>query len=458
MKKILFLLLCIANCLLPTDNLLLAGDTLRPKNPKPIVYVLPIKEEIGPVSSRHLLEGLRQADKVKADYIVLYLNTYGGAVDDADKMRTAILNCKTPVFAFVDNNAASAGALIAISCDSIYMAPGANIGAATVVGQDGQPAPEKYQSYMRSILRSTAEQNKRDPKIAEAMNDSRAFIPGVNDSGKVLTFTTSEAIKNNYCEGEAKSVEEVLKLAHVENYEIQTYEISSVGNVIDWLINPVISGFLIMIIVAGIYYEFQAPGTIFPIAASMLAALLYFAPHYLQGLAENWEILLFFVGLILLALEIFVIPGFGVAGVLGILFIVVGLTLSLIKSVPTNFPVNLPEGNAFVTALGIVLGATVLSIALSFWLFGRFIKSSMFSKVSVQSVISKEQGFMGVDMTQKNLVGMTGTAFTVLRPSGKVEIEGNIYDATAESGFIEHGEKVVVVKFETAQLFVRKVI
>ena len=211
-----------------------------------------------------------------------------------------------------------------------------------------------------------------------------------------------------------------------------------------------------MIIIAGIYYEFQAPGTIFPIAASMFAALLYFAPHYLQGLAENWEILVFFLGVILLALEIFVIPGFGVAGVLGILFIIIGLTLSLIKSVPGNFPVNLPEGNAFVNALFIVIASMILSIGLSFWLFGRFIKSSMFSKVSVQSIISKEQGFVGVDMTAQSLVGKEGFAFTVMRPSGKVEIEGNVYDATAESGFIEQGEKVTVVKFETAQLFVRR--
>ncbi|MFI5163617.1 MAG: nodulation protein NfeD [Bacteroidia bacterium] len=445
----------IAYCLLSICSLF-AGDTLKPKNSKPIVFVLPIKEEIGPVSSRHLLEGIKQANDANADYIILYLNTYGGAVDDADKMRTAILSCKIPVYAFVDNNAASAGALIAISCDSIYMAPGANMGAATVVGQDGKPAPEKYQSYMRSILRSTAEQNKRDPKIAEAMNDSRAYIQGVNDSGKVLTFTTSEAIKNHYCEGEAKTVEEVLKLAHIDNYEIQTYEVSSVGSVIDWLINPVISGFLIMIIVAGIYYEFQAPGTIFPIAGSMIAALLYFAPHYLQGLAENWEILVFFAGLILLALEIFVIPGFGIAGVLGILFIVLGLTLSLVKSVPTNFPVNLPEGNSFVKALFIVMASMITSIGLSFYFFGRFIRSSAFSRVSVQSIISKEEGFMGVDMTSKDLVGKEGTAFTILRPSGKVQIDGNVYDATAESGYIDKDEKIVVVKYETAQLFVRK--
>ena len=339
---------------------------------KNIVYVLPIKEEIGPASLRHIEEGFAEAEKNKSDYIILHINTYGGAVDAADKMRTLILNQKIPVFGFIDNNAASAGALISIACDSIYMAPGANIGAATVVDQNGTPTPEKYQSYMRSMLRSTAEKSGRDPKIAEAMNDPRAYIQGVNDSGKVLTFTTSEAIKNNYCEGEANSVAEVLKLAKVENYTISEYKISNVGSIIDWLINPVISGILIMIIMGGIYYEFQAPGTIFPIAASIVAALLYFAPHYLGGLAENWEILLFFIGLILLGIEVFVIPGFGIAGVGGILFIVLGLSLSLVKSVPTDFPVNLPDGNAFVNALFLVIGAMVLSIGLSFYLWGRF--------------------------------------------------------------------------------------
>ena len=437
----------------------IAGNPILAQNnssKKKIVFVLPIKEEIGPASSRHIQEGLKQAEKVKADYIILHLNTYGGAVDDADKTRTAILNCKTPVYAFIDNNAASAGALIAISCDSIYMAPGANIGAATVVDKNGTPAPEKYQSYMRSMLRSTAEQTKRDPKIAEAMNDPRAFIKGVNDSGKVLTFTASEALKNHYCEGEAKTVEEVLKHAHINNYEIHTYEVSKVGGIIDWLINPFVSGILIMIIIAGIYYEFQAPGTIFPIAASIAAALLYFAPHYLQGLAENWEILVFIVGLILLALEIFVIPGFGIAGVLGIVLIILGLTLSLIKSVPTtNFPVNLPEGDAFAKALGIVMAAMFLSVGLSFYLFGRFIRSSAFSRVSVQSVIGKEH-VVGTEVAEKNLIGKQGITTTILRPSGKVEIDGDIYDATAETGYIDKGEKIEVVRFETAQLFVRK--
>lgn len=421
------------------------------------VFVLPIQEEIGPASARHIKEGLKQAKELNADYIILHLNTYGGAVHDADEMRTAILKNTIPIYAFIDNNAASAGALISIACDSIYMAPGANIGAATVVGQDGAPAPEKYQSYMRSILRSTAEQKKRDPKIAEAMNDPRIYIPGVNDSGKVLTFTTNEAIKNKYCQGEAQNIEAVLRLAGITSYEIHTYQITRIGTVIDWLINPFISGILIMIIIAGIYYEFQAPGTIFPIAASAVAALLYFAPHYLQGLAENWEILVFIIGLILLALEVFVIPGFGVAGVAGILCIVLGLTLSLVKSVPSNLPVNLPDGNAFVYALSVVLISMLLSIGLSFLLFRKFLQSTLFHKVSVQSTFSKEEGYVGVDLNEKKLHGKEGTAHTILRPSGKVEIEGTIYDATAETGYIDKGEKIVVVKFEAAQLFVRKI-
>lgn len=426
------------------------------KNKHSVIYVLPIKEEIGPASTRHIKEGFEQAQVLNADYIILHLNTFGGTVDAADEMRTMLLNSKIPVHAFIDNNAASAGALIAIACDSIYMAPGASIGAATVVKPDGTLAPEKYQSYMRSMLRSTAEAKGRNPQIAEAMNDSRIYIPGVNDSGKVLTFTVSEAIKNNYCEGEAKNIEEVLKHLKIEKYKIEEYKITALGKIIDFLINPVVSGILIMIILGGIYYELQTPGVGFPLAAAAIAALLYFAPHYLEGLAENWEILLFIVGVILLGVEIFVMPGFGIAGTMGILFMVTGLALSLVKSVPSDFVVNLPEADAFVKALFTVIILVILSIGISFFLFGKISRSSIFSHVSVQTRVGKEEGFVGVDMKEKELIGKKGVAFTILRPSGKVEIEGNIYDATADSGYIEKGESVEVVRFETAQLFVRK--
>src|SRR5665648_717036 len=140
----------------------LAADSLNvvPKNK--LVYVFPIKENIGPGIWRQTIKAFAEAESLKADIIVLHMNTYGGTVLDADSMRTKVLNSQIPVYVFIDNNASSAGALISIACDSIYMRKGANMGAATVVNATGQAMPDKYQSYMRSIMRSTAEAQGED--------------------------------------------------------------------------------------------------------------------------------------------------------------------------------------------------------------------------------------------------------------------------------------------------------
>ncbi|MGL5691634.1 MAG: SDH family Clp fold serine proteinase, partial [Bacteroidales bacterium] len=204
-----------------------------------LFYVVDLKKEIGSTTWLYVKNGLQEAHKQKADAVIIHMNTYGGAVLFADSIRTAILNDSLPVYCFVDNNAASAGALIAIACDSIYMRNGANIGAATVVDQTGKQMPDKYQSYMRSTIRSTAESHgadtifvngkkeirwKRNPLIAEAMVDSRIVVPGLIDSTKVLTFTTEEAIKNGYCEGRAESVKQLIEdRLHEKDYEIKKY-------------------------------------------------------------------------------------------------------------------------------------------------------------------------------------------------------------------------------------------
>jgi membrane-bound serine protease (ClpP class) len=221
-------------------------------------------------------------------------------LDAADSIRTAILKSDIPVYVFIDNNAASAGALISISCDSIYMNPGANIGAATVVDQSGKPLPDKYQSYMRSMMRSTAEASGRDPDIAQAMVDPRIriYIEGISDTGQVLTFTAKEALKHNFCEGIAESIEEVMELANIKEYTIIEQKLTATDKIIKFLINPFVSGILIMIIIGGIYFELQTPGIGFPIAASAIAAIIYFAPLYIEGLAEHWEIVIFIVGVI----------------------------------------------------------------------------------------------------------------------------------------------------------------
>src|SRR5690606_39468413 len=161
-----------------------------------------------------------------ADMIIIHMDTYGGAVNEADDIRTMILESPVPTHVFIDKDAASAGALIAIACDSIYMAPGASIGAATVVvGGTGEAAPDKYQSYMRSIMRSTAEAKGRDPKIAEAMVDEKLVIEGITEAGSVVTFSVSEAITHGFCEGQVKSIEEIVERQGLEDdYQIIHYK------------------------------------------------------------------------------------------------------------------------------------------------------------------------------------------------------------------------------------------
>lgn len=416
------------------------------------VYKFSIKEEIAPPVQRKTQRAFAEAKAVHADLILIHMNTYGGMLNAADSIRTIILKSEIPVYVFIDNNAASAGALISIACDSIYMTPGANIGAATVVDQTGKPLPDKYQSYMRSMMRSTAETKGRDPDIAQAMVDERIFIEGITDTGQVLTFTAREAMKHKFCEGIAEDVDGVLELSGIEDYEIVEQHFSGVDKIIHFLINPFVSGILIMVIIGGIYFELQTPGLGFPSAAAVLAALLYFAPLYLEGLAEHWEIILFLIGVILIAIEIFVAPGFGVPGILGILFILAGLTLSMTGNMGLDFTGI--EFSGLIKSFFIVIIAMFSSIILSFYFSRKIFTSTIFGHLALDATQKREEGFASIDTAYSDVVGKTGQAYTVLRPAGKVMIEGQIFDATAEAGFIEKGSTVRVTGYQTSQLFV----
>ncbi len=385
------------------------------------------------------------------------MSTYGGMLESADSIRTKILNSPIPVICFIHHNAASAGALIAIACDSIYMSTGSSIGAATVVDQEGKVVPDKYQSYMRAMMRATAEASGRDPNIAEAMVDPSIKIEGVIDSGKVLTFTASEAMENGYCEGIANNTEEVLKIAGISNYEIVEQELTALDKIIGFLINPVVSGILIMIIVGGIYFELQAPGLGLASIIAVVAALLYFAPLYIEGLAAHWEILIFIVGIILIIVEIFAIPGFGVIGITGIVLVIVSLTLAMIGNIGFDFrPV---DPNKLVSSLSIVIISLFFSIIGSYFLTKRlFTRNRIFGSLALETVQSKEDGYTASDLHYREMVGKKGTAHSILRPVGKVMIDGEIFDATAITGYIEKGDMIEVVRYETTQLFVKRIL
>jgi len=427
----------------------------QPAGNKKFIYVFKISDEIAKPVWYKTKKALIEASEMKADFIVINMNTYGGLLDMADSIRTAILNNKIPVWVFIDNNAASAGALISIACDSIYMRQGANIGAATVVNQTGEQLPDKYQSYMRAMMRSTAQATGRNPDIAQAMVDPRIHVEGVNDSGQVVTFTAQEAMKHGYCNAMADNIPDVLKKAGIVNYTIHEQKLTATDKMIGFLTRPAVSGILIMIIIAGIYFEFQSPGIGFPIIMAIIAALLYFAPHYIEGVAANWEILVFIAGVILLAVEIFVIPGFGVAGILGIFMIVMGLTLAMIDNLYFEFSpgatVKLAE------AFFIVVISFFISITGSIYVTRKlFTGKTFFGDLALVTTQQKNEGFTSADASYIDITGKTGISHTMLRPAGKVMIDGMLYDATALTGYIDKDESVEVVKYETAQIFVRK--
>ncbi len=434
-------------------------------NNHPVIYQIDIHKEIGSTTQIYLSNGLAEAQAVHADAILLHLNTYGGLLEAADSMRTAILYNPIPVYVFIDNNAASAGALISIACKKIYMRKGASIGAATVVNQTGAELPDKYQSYMRSMIRATAEahgkdtliQNgdttlrwKRDPLIAEAMVDERTVVPQLIDSGKVLTFTAEEALRWGYCDGIAESIDEVItRYLGYPTYELKQYNPSWYDNLKGFLMNPVLQSLLILIIIGGIYFELQTPGIGFPSAAAIVAAVLYFAPLYMDGLAQNWEILLFLCGVGLIGVEIFILPGFGVAGIAGILLTITGLTISLIDNTDFRFE-GVTGSEAGRAALTVLMGLG-LSFALILWLSDRIgSDKGLFRKVALHTDLAQA---ISVEV-HTELIGHTGTAATVLRPSGKVLVDGEMYDGVSESGFIEKGTAIRVVRVENAQVYV----
>ena len=420
----------------------------------PIIYKVDIKKEIGPTTWIYLQKALQEARDLEAEQVLIHLNTFGGGLAEADSMRTAVLYNSIPVTVFIDNNAASAGALISIACENIYMREGASIGAATVVDGNGEPLPDKYQSYMRALMRSTAAAHGkdslgnwlRDPSIAEAM-----VLDSIN--GRVLTLTAGEAEEKGFCDGIAANVDEVITdYMGYSDYELKSFEPSFWDNLKGFLSSPYLQAVLIMIIVGGIYFELQTPGIGFPLLAAAAAAVLYFAPLYIDGLALYWEIILFVIGVLLIILEIFVIPGFGLPGILGIVFLFGGLMLSLLDNTGFNF--SLTTGRDMLIAFITVGFGIIGSIVGMFVLSDRIGRDGMFKRFALTA---DQEGFQGTPDEPAKVVGQTGQAITDLRPAGKVEVDGEQYDAVSERVFVEKGKQVKVLRYSIGQLYVEPV-
>ena len=418
------------------------------------VVILPLEDEIDARAWHHTRRACEKAVEDQAELFVIRMNTYGGALDAADSIRTSLMHLPVPTVAYINHNAASAGALIALACDSVFMTPGSSIGAATVVDGQGQPMPDKYQAYMSSIMRSTAERHgkwladgdtiltwRRDPNIAASM---------VNPDS-VTAFTSSEAVAAGFSDGTVSSLDEMFERLGVEDPDIETFEPTLTDDIIGFLSNAGVRALLVMLIIGGIYMEMHTPGLGFAAAVSLVAAYLYFLPMLISGTLPAWIVITLVIGVVLIALELFVIPGFGICGIAGIIAVVVALGAAITPVVGSDDNVTLAIISKPLITVGIGLIAAVALVA---WLTSRH--GPKFFRRHSELLLTQDikNGYIGVDMGPAKLVGHKATAMTDMRPAGKILFEGEVYDAVSTGAFIDAGSHLKILRYENAQLYV----
>lgn len=419
------------------------------------VMVLDIDEEIDATAWRHTRSAIDETLAATPPYsmFIVKLNTYGGAVDMADSIRTALLKMPIPTVAFVDHNAASAGALIVLACDSAYMAPGSSLGAATVVNGQGEPMPQKFQSYWTTVMRSTAashgkyiaegdsvERWRRDPDIAADM---------VNPD-KAVSFTTEEAVAAGLVDGTATSVDDLLDKLGMPQAQVEVYHPSFTDVLMGFFASSAVRAILIMLILGGLYMEMHTAGLGFAGAVATVSTVLYFMPMFVGGTLAPWVVIVFILGVVLLALEIFVIPGFGIAGISGILAIMAALLGAMIHPDSiTGFSMA-----DIWQPVGVLLAGICLAVGAVLLLTSKYGPKKFRNAAALTTELSSHHGFVGVDMAPETIVGKKGIAATELRPAGKVEIDGEVYDAVSVGMFIKRNSAVKVVRYEAAQIYV----
>lgn len=414
------------------------------------VYVAYVDGEIDLGLAPYISRVISDAEQNNADAIIFKINTFGGRVDAATQIKDAILSSKILTIAFINNRAISAGALIALSCNKIVMVPGSSIGAATVVDESGKKQSEKYQSYMRSEMRSTAERNGRRTDIAEGMVDERVVVAGLSDSTTLITLTSEEAYKYKIADTVITDFKEALNTFNLKNAKEISITSNWAEDVVKFLNNPIVSSILIMIGFFGLMAEIKTPGWGVAGTTGLIALTLFFGSSYILQLASVLEILLFVIGLGLLLAEIFIIPGFGITGISGIVLIFASIFLSLLGSKP------------FMDMETVSIAIIQLSGAMLFALLGIFVlakylpKSTAFNKLVLAESEKAEHGFVSYP-SEKDLIGKTGIAFTTLRPGGTAEIDGKRVDVVADSEYIDKDVKIKVLRVEGIKVVVTAV-
>lgn len=446
----------LAWCLIAIGLLLQpVSGTLNPvaaQADRPVVYVVPVTGIIDLGLAPFLSRTIREAQDAGAAAVVLDINTFGGRVDAAVAMRDALLGSPVKTIAFVNQRAISAGALITLACEQVVMATGGTVGAATPVlsgGTETVAADEKTVSYVRSEFRATAEARNRNPQIAEAMVDPDVVIPGLIEAEKLLTLTTSQAIEHGIADYTADSLEATLEAVGLAGADVFRAEQTWAESIVRFITNPVVSSLLMTLGLLGLLVEIRTPGFGVPGGIGVLSIALFFWGHWIVQLAGWEELLLVFVGVLLLLVEVFLLPGFTLAGVAGIVMLVAGLGLTLVGSGATAAAVISALGRVAISVLVALAGGLVAMRFLPKLPFGR--------RLILSTDMEAEEGFVSSPETDRQWLGKTGRAVSPLRPAGIAEIDGNRVDVVSDGVFIDAGAPVRVTRVDGNRIVVRRI-
>ena len=413
------------------------------------VYRVPVTGEIELGLAPYIQRAVKEAAEVGAAALILDIDTPGGRVDAAEIISDALTDSEVPVYSLVNRRAYSAGALIALSTDRIYMRPASVIGAATPVDGTGTKAPEKIVSAMRSQMRALAESNGLEPEVAAAMVDEDIEIDGVVESGKLLTLTTEEAVEIGYAEAIEDLDALLVELGH-EGATVVTLELNWAERLVRFFSSSVVSPFLLSLGFLGLLIEIRTPT--FGLAGTMglISLGLFFGSNMIVGLAGLEDVLIVGAGLVLLGIEAFVVPGFGIFGVAGIVAILAGLYMSLLGNIPT-----MPD----FTRAAWVLTSSMLLLIGSAWALIRTLPSSSRLAESGIFLLAKTTSATGYESAEvrSDLVGKYGTAITDLRPAGTALVGDERIDVVSESEWISAGTPVKILSAEGYRHIVRSV-
>jgi membrane-bound serine protease (ClpP class) len=405
----------------------------NPTSAEAEVMHLQLDSEINNAEFAFIDKNLSQAELSGYDFVIIEINSLGGFVDPALKIRDRILESEIEVITFVSGRAWSAAALIALAGEELYISPSASIGAA-----ETRPNEEKYISALRKEFAATAERRNKNPQIAEAMVDASMEIEGIIEKDKLLTLTAAEALEYQMADYSASSLADLAIARNINLAEIITIEKSNLEKIMGIISSPYISSLVLIIAFSALIFEALTPGFALGGTVGIISLLIFFASHIFTGAIGTGIVVLFIIGVILILAEVFIIPGFGIAGVSGITAVLISLFFI--------FP------NTSI-AINVLLAVILFTLVIAIFMLKKFGSSRFWKRISLES--NSKNYFSS--SSKKDYLDQEAETLSKLRPAGTIEIDGKRVDAVSDGAFIEKGKKVKVISVSGSRIVVREI-